>query len=251
MIKHLVAGIRDAALETLYPQECRACGRVVESWKYGISCRACWEEIDRRNAELQICTKCGLPSQGAGATAGDNAFRCRICEDMAFCLARSCGPYEGALRESVLWLKRHPQISGRIREMLYSTFNDLSRSSSGFDAMIPVPLHPVRLKERSFNQSEVIAGALASLTGLRVDRTSLIRAIQTSMHRAGMGIRERSRSLDGVFEVRAPRMISGRNLLLVDDVITTGSTAACISAALLDSGASSVSVISIARAMIH
>jgi ComF family protein len=117
------------------------------------------------------------------------------------------------------------------------------------ESIIPTPLHPERVVERGFNQAEVIARELASLTGLRVNSTAVSRVKKTERHRAGMGARERARSLENAFRVRAPRLVEGRAALLVDDVMTTGSTAGEIARALLDGGARTVNVLTLARAM--
>jgi ComF family protein len=155
--------------------------------------------------------------------------------------------YEGAIRESVLWLKRRPQIAPRLRELLRTAFADLDGKQQ-IESIIPVPLHPNRFAERTFNQSEIIARALAVISGLRMDTASLVRIKHTEKHRAGMAARERASSLEKAFHVRAPRLIEGKAVLLVDDVMTTGSTADAISQTLLDGGARTVCVLTLARA---
>jgi ComF family protein len=135
-----------------------------------------------------------------------------------------------------------------LRGALRRAFDALPDSDL-IDSIIPTPLHPERLRERGFNQAEVIARELAAMTGLRVDSTALIRVKKTERHRAGLGARDRARSLEKAFRVRAPRLVSGRVALLVDDVMTTGSTADEIARALLDGAARSVKVLTLARAM--
>jgi len=115
------------------------------------------------------------------------------------------------------------------------------------DSVVPVPLHPERERARGFNQAEVIARALTDATGLRLDRASLTRVRPTKPHRAGMDASERARSLDGAFRVRAPRLIAGRAILIVDDVMTTAATAHEIAVTLLGAGARSVSLMTLAR----
>jgi ComF family protein len=103
----------------------------------------------------------------------------------------------------------------------------LSLKSSGFtsdiDLIIPVPLHPAKKRIRGFNQSDVISTGIAEVTGLPVDTTSLVRtevsATQTKRSRY-----ERWTNVEGIFHVPDPKIIRGRHVLLVDDVITTGST---------------------------
>jgi ComF family protein len=240
-------GFRDAVLAVLYPTSCRVCGAIIESWRNGVACERCWEEAELRQAQSDLCTKCGIPLAPLPSYILTDGRRCGRCDQQAFTLARTCGIYEGAIRESVLWLKRHPQIAPRLSDLLRTVFFDLSREQE-IDSILPVPMHPDRLAERTFNQSEIIACELAVISGLRVDSASLIRARHTEKHRAGMAARERARSLEKAFRVRAPRLIEGRAVLLVDDVMTTGSTADAITRTLLDGGARTVHVLTLARA---
>jgi ComF family protein len=230
----------DAVFVLLYPMACRVCGASIESWRDGPACGGCWAEVEAAGQFEAVCLKCGTPVSGL-----DDA-PCGRCESFAFVRARSCGPYRGALRETVLQLKRRPHLPPRLRGLLCEAFARL-RELGPIESILPVPLHPSRLAERRFNQSERIARALAAETGLRVDAVSVIRAKQTVKHRVGMGARERARSLEGAFRIRAPRLIQGRHLLIVDDVMTTGSTAHELARTLREGGAQSVAVLTLAR----
>lgn len=239
------ATLRDAAMATLYPSACRVCGDVIESWRDGVACSACWREIEQEAADF--CVKCWTPLTCASGVEAD-ARRCGRCDHFAFDFVRSCGPYSGAMRETVLRLKETPHIPACLREALRRTFAALPDPDL-IESIIPTPQHPERLAERGFNQAEVVARELASLTGLRVDSTAVIRVKKTERHRAGVGARDRARSLEKAFRIRAPRLVEGRGPLLVDDVMTTGSTAGEIARVLLDGGARSVNVLTLARAM--
>jgi competence protein ComFC len=239
------ATLGDAAVATLYPSACRVCGDAIESWADGVACSACWREIEQEAAAL--CAKCWAPLP-SGSRAEGGPRRCGRCDHFAFDAVRSCGPYRGAMREAVLRLKKTPQVPARLRVALRQSFAALPDSDL-IESIIPTPLHPKRLAERGFNQAEAIARELAELTGLRVDSTAVIRVKKTERHRVGMGARERARSLEKAFRVRAPRLVDGRVALLVDDVMTTGSTADEIARALLDGGARGVNVLTLARAM--
>ncbi|HEY8459531.1 MAG TPA: ComF family protein [Blastocatellia bacterium] len=248
------AALRDAAVATLYPSVCRVCGGVIESWRDGVACSACWREIEWDDSGVREkwskwpkCAKCWTPLPDApGVEAGPR--RCGRCDHFAFDFVRCCGPYRGAMRETVLRLKREPHVPARLRSLLRRAFDALPDSGL-IESVIPTPLYPERLAERGFNQAEVIARELASVTGLRVNSTAVIRVKRTERHRAGMGARERARSLDQAFRVRAPRLVEGRVALLVDDVMTTGSTAGEIARVLLESGAKTVNILTLARAM--
>ncbi len=245
------SSVRDATLAMLFPVECRVCGKMIESWIDGVACSHCWlaveQKIGRIRLENNFCAKCGLPLKPLPQTNLSETRHCGRCNDFVFSIARACGVYEGALRESVLRLKSRPQVSGRLFSLLKATAEILQETHQ-YESIVPVPLHPDRLAERTFNQAEVIANELATITGLRVDAASLIRAKHTERHRAGMKTQERARSLEKAFRVRAPRLIENKTLLLVDDVMTTGSTANEIAQTLLKGGARSIGVLTLARA---
>lgn len=241
--------LRDATLAMLFPLECRVCGAMIESFRDGVACADCWLAIEQRMERIRIekafCAKCGMPLPPASVNL-DERF-CGRCDDLAFSVARAGGVYEGALRESVLCLKSQPHIPVRLRELLNIAAVSLHEKQPS-DSIIPVPLHHNRLKERTFNQAEIVANELAKIMHLPVDTASLIRAEHTEKHRAGMAARERARSLENAFQVRAPRLIEHKVVLLVDDVMTTGSTANEIARTLLNGGARAVNVLTLARA---
>lgn len=128
----------------------------------------------------------------------------------------------------------------------------LSLKSSGFtadiDLIIPVPLHPTKKRIRGFNQSDTISTGIADVTGLPVDTTSLVRtavsATQTKRSRY-----ERWTNVEGIFRVTDPEIIMGRHILLVDDVITTGSTIESCANELLKVEGVRVSVVALAFAV--
>lgn len=246
-----IAELRDATLAMLFPIACRVCDLRIESWRDGIACDQCWTQLEQKIEKVRLannlCEKCGMPLAVLLPHLNIGERCCGRCNDLAFNYARACGIYEGPLRESILWLKRHPQIPPRLRSLLHSTFISFSEKRS-FDVIVPVPLHKMRLAERTFNQAEILARELSALSGLHVDTASLIRNKQTERHRAGMGARERSRSLKKAFRVRAPRLIKDKAVLLVDDVMTTGSTAHEIAQTLMEHGARSINVLTLARA---
>lgn len=241
--------MRDATVAMLFPVECRVCGAMIESLRDGVACAECWLEVEHRieriRAEKNFCVKCGMPLPSLSTKLEER--RCGRCDDLTFGFARACGIYEGALRENVLRLKSRPRIPARLCDLLKITAADLHEKQPG-ESIIPVPLHADRLKERTFNQAEIIADEVAKIIQLPVDTASLIRAEYTEKHRAGMGARERVRSLEKAFKVRAPRLIENKVVLLVDDVMTTGSTANEITRTLLNGGARAVNVLTLARA---
>ncbi|MDX6446675.1 MAG: hypothetical protein QOH71_3749 [Blastocatellia bacterium] len=173
-------------------------------------------------------------------------IRCRRCDDDAFTRARACGVYEGALRASILNLKREPHVVRRLAQLTF----ELERREplNTADLIIPVPLHPERERERGFNQSSLLARELASLSNLPLDEHSFVRNVHTERHRAGMDSIARRQSVAEAFAVRHPKLVAGQNVLLVDDVFTTGATVSACAAVLKAAGAEGVFVLTLARA---
>jgi ComF family protein len=154
--------------------------------------------------------------------------------------------YEGALRESVLSLKRQPHLSKLVTELLHATAQRSPINTATL--IVPVPLHDKRLRERGFNQASIMAQSLSGSLRLPVDEVSLVRGSSTEKYRAGLDGKGRQDTVEGAFEVRHPRLIHNEEILLVDDVFTTGATVSVCAEALLQAGARSVFVLTLARA---
>jgi len=171
--------------------------------------------------------------------------RCRRCVQQPFTAARACGVYEGALRNSVLALKRQPYLPRRLVDLLADTSRRVPLQQSS--RIIPVPLHPERESARGFNQALVMSRALSNSIGLPVDDTSLVRIAHSERYRAGLDAKGRQDTVENSFAIRYPRLIVGENILLVDDVFTTGATVSSCADVLLAAGAGQVFVLTIAR----
>jgi competence protein ComFC len=200
--------LTDALLSIFYPQSCRICGRSVERRRYGVVCETCWK--------TQIFTN----------------------ED------GSIGWYEGGLRETVLVLKRQPYLPAYVVELI----GEASKSFAGVTRVVPVPLHEERLRSRGFNQAAIIAREMSRDLGVPLDEISLVRVSSSEKHRTGLDAKGRWDSVAKAFTVRYPRLIAGENILLVDDVFTTGATVRACETALENAGAKSVLIMTLARA---
>ncbi len=204
--------LTDALLAVVYPQSCRICGASVERRRFGVACAACWKKT-------QICTD-------------------KIRD------ARAVGFYEGALRESVLLLKRQPYLAQHVVDLVL----DAAQSLDPITRIVPVPLHEERLRTRGFNQASIIARELSRALGVLLDETSLVRVSSSEKYRTGLDAKGRRETVARAFAVRYPRLIAGEEILLVDDVFTTGATVSAGAEALLEAGAKSVLIFTLARA---
>jgi ComF family protein len=228
--------ILDALLTLAYPQVCAICDRSVERRRFGVACEACWNQAKIFTGDETICWKCGAP-----------AVRCRRCDSQSFTAARAVGLYEGALRESVLLLKRQPHVSQHLESLLVSAARRDPLNAG--TRIIPVPLHDKRMKSRGFNQASIMAQSLSKALRLPLDEVSLVRVSGTEQYRAGLDAKGRQDTVAGAFHVRHPRLVAGEDILLIDDVFTTGATVSACAEALSQAGARSVFVLTIGRAI--
>jgi ComF family protein len=173
------------------------------------------------------------------------AILCRRCDSQSFTAARAVGLYEHALRQSVLSFKRQPHVSSHLINLLVGAAQrePLNKATR----IIPVPLHEQRTRERGFNQAAVIARALSKTLRLPLDEATLLRIGASDKYRAGLDAKGRRDTVAGAFTLRYPRLVAGENILLVDDVFTTGTTVNSCSEALLAAGARQVLVLTVAR----
>ena len=239
-------GIYDSVLALVYPQACAICGASVESRYDGIACEACWASAKVFADEHTLCWKCGAATEATVAKDQRKSIRCGRCDADSFTAARACGLYEGVLRASVLALKREPHIERRLQETMVRAQRRVPLADANL--IVPVPLHGKRERQRGHNQAAVLARELARATGLELDEHVLVRRMHTERHRAGMDARARRKSVAGAFEVRAPKQLCGRRVLLIDDVFTTGATVSECATVLKSAGAAEVFVLTIARA---
>ena len=242
-------------LAALFPSDCRIC----QSSLFTISrlpvCSSCIESI--KAIELARCNVCGDLLASAEAAFGD--ARCGGCaaEGPAFERAVNYGAYTGALRQLIHLLK-YERIRAAAQPLGRLTAAACLQLEGDIDVdellMIPVPVHKLRMRSRGFNQAELIARAaqrgIEEATGRRVvlDGTALLR-VRFAESQVGLTVEERRQQIRGAFKVCARERVKGREILLVDDVLTTGATASECARELLHAGAARVWVATPARAL--
>ncbi len=237
--------LHNSLLSLVYPEPCRICARLVENSLDGPACADCWTKTRIFSGGEMLCGKCGAYF---GETAAPVPVFCHKCDGHHFDNAYSAGVYENGLAASVINLKTTPVIHKRVEGILTSAFERTGLAS--FDVLMPVPLSKHRRLERGFNQAELIASLLAKKFGIALDSFSLIRKTHTRIHRVGMDDKARELSVMNAFEAKRPKLIAGRSVVVIDDVLTSGSTASYCAKVLKKSGASRVAIFTLARAVL-
>ena len=235
--------LADVAVATLLAPVCVACGSVLDSPTASPVCPGCWRRLARFTPP--VCEACGepvgrLPAHPRCPLAGSAVSR-----------ARALGPYDGVLRALVHALKYDGRrsLAGRLGEPLGRAVADVL---AGADALVPVPLHPWRAWTRGFNQADDVARALgASLPVWR-----LLGRRRATRPQASLAAAARLANVAGAFHLAgltrrgrraAASRASGRVLVLIDDVATTGATLEACARVLRAAGARDVRAVTLAR----
>lgn len=188
---------------------------------------------------------CSQPFAGGGGTA----FVCVNCRGRAFHFecAVAVQQSRGKLREIIHRFKYQGELwlAGLLVDYLEEGLADPRLRGRTIDAVVPVPLHPVRRRERDFNQAEILARGLARRRNWTVLQP--LRRVRYTVTQTHFDRRQRMQNLRNVFALRQNVPVQGKHLLLVDDVLTTGSTLDECARILLSAGARSVCALTVAR----
>ncbi|HVF93306.1 MAG TPA: ComF family protein [Sphingomonas sp.] len=221
------------------PPRCPGCAVPVEADHR--FCAACWNSL--RFIGPPWCAGCNVPFDFERGEAA----RCASClaEPPRHAGVRAAVGYGDVARHLALRLK----YAGRTG-IATTVARQIARvvPADRVDLLVPVPLDRWRLWSRGFNQAALIADALGATAGLPCDRGSLVRSRRTPVLR-GLSGAQRARAVRGAFAVIDRGAVSGRAIGLVDDVYTSGATAAACTRALLGAGAASVTILCWARVL--
>jgi ComF family protein len=236
-----MAGLLQAVLDLVFPPRCVGCGRVDHT-----ICPECRETI----AWLvpPFCARCSRPVAADAAPLDGREVLCEVCriEPLRLDSIRAVAEHSGVMRTAVHALKYGGQTS--LARPLAELMGKVAREEglSGVDAIVPVPLHPRRLRERGYNQATLMARELARTLSLPILEDVLVRSRATKTQ-TQLSAAERRVNVVDAFTAE-PALLAGRNLLLVDDVCTTGSTLQACADALRRGGAEHVHALTLTRA---
>jgi ComF family protein len=220
-----MAGLKRAALDLLFPRWCLGCGR-----EGGYICGAC--RLSLPVITPPVCARCGRPVS-SGTLCPDCAEG-----DASIDGIRAPFLFEGVVRSAVHELK-YRNLRDLAATLAYLLYEYLVQNPLPGEVLVPVPLHPRRLRERGYNQSALVARELGRLSGRPVVAGCLVRQSHTMPQVRSAGAEERRRNVASAFACRDGRL-AGRNVVLIDDVSTSGATLNAGAAALKSAGAAAV-----------
>ena len=252
--------VAEGLFATLFPADCRICGDPLIRISRLPVCETCLDAI--RPIDGTLCDLCGeriLSPYAIAQQSADNSYEqfCGLCRRLEppFAKAAAYGSYQGGLRDLIHMLK-YQQVrpaANVLGRMLAEAVTDLEPHWGPASVLVvPVPLFARKLRQRGFNQAELIARValkgIASKDKYALSADVLERTRETQSQ-IGLTRHQRRENLRGAFRVKDRAKISGREVLLVDDVLTTGTTVSECARVLRRAGASRVWVATVARTL--
>lgn len=231
-------------LRFVLPVECFACGHSLSTDTVPFFCAACWETI--RPLQQPVCVRCDQPFVSLATTTYTPNHQCQACQEQPpyFQRAWTLFPYLSPLRDAICSFKYRGKLT-LARPLAQLMISALPHGLDA-DVLIPVPLHPARLRAREFNQSLLLADQLGRHLSRPVSVTNLARTTITDPQTA-LSRQARLHNLRNAFTIRKPQDLAGKRILLVDDVFTTGTTLNECAKTLRKAGSGPVFALTLAR----
>lgn len=237
MLKRRLGSLR----QFLYPAGCLLCSGCTLSSKQRYLCAGCLADLQQNK---HACVRCALPmNRHSPAQMCADCLKSPPKFETAFSAFVYAQPLEWIIQQLKFNQKLYcaPLLSSLMLDYLYRQ----ASSASAADVIIPMPLHTRRLKERGFNQSQLLLEPIAAAMGMRIDNTSC-RRVRDTAHQTGKTAKQRRSNIKGAFQFDNQQCY--KHVIVFDDVITTGSTVNEIARVLKHSGVEKVEVWSLARA---
>jgi ComF family protein len=236
----------DAVTSVLFPAPCRICDQILANASRIPICNHCLDSFEA--IVPPFCQCCGRPFASPIASQATWPL-CRLCrlEFFAFDRARSFAIYNDTLFDAIVLMK-YEEVTRLGHWFAERIARCVARELDEWrvDAVVPVPLHPGRQRERGYNQAELIARPLAKRLGARVD-TRLLTRTKPRPAQLLLSRSERWKSVRGAYATPGGAKVDNLRILLVDDVMTTGATLDACARALKKAGASRVAGLTVAR----
>ena len=237
-LPRLLRDLYETAIVFLYPAECRVCKEFLGATSIPYICGNCWQDI--QFIEPPWCDICGTPNING------------LCDPCAispprYGKLRSIAFYQTTLQQAVQFFKfEKKKALARHLSQLLNAHIPSDCSIAEYDFILPVPIHKKRLRERGFNQATLLANGIAKAGGVPV-RTDILTRHRHTVAQSSLDREARQQNIIGAFEIRNPKLINGKRLLVIDDVFTTGATIREVVNELWTADPAEVDVLTLAR----
>ena len=243
--KDLASGL----VSLFLPADCKICGQALESLNFSYICENCWDKVEW--LRMPHCSRCGKPFPASLASPEVPSLLCAECrrDSSPFKKVFAATLYEGVMKEAIHLLKyrRKKGIMERLEKILTTYFFNMDLPFSKFDLVVPIPLHRKKLKERGFNQAELLARVIATHFDLKLVKNDLKR-VKATKSQTSLSKKQRLENIKGAFQFRNKDEFREKKILLVDDVYTTGTTVREAAKVLKKAKAREVYIFTLARA---
>ena len=243
-----------SVFNTVFPSDCRICGEPLTNVSRLPVCGDCTRSIQA--IEGNVCEVCGERVPDAAHAISET--KCMLCRRarLPFAKAMAYGSYDGALRGMIHLLKYEAMLpaADSLAELLAPVIQPLAERCDGPALLVPVPLFKSKQRQREFNQSALIARAVIEKLPQEVrarleSADSVLLRQRDTRSQTGLTRHQRRENMRGAFVVSDAAKVAGRDVILVDDVLTTGTTAAECARVLRRAGAKKIYVATVARVM--
>lgn len=228
-----------------YPEICQICGKEQATPKSGFVCVNCWRQV--QFIRPPFCRRCGLPFEGEITTV----FECSNCRemDLSFSSARSAVVAKTVVLETIHRYKyqRHLWFESFLANLLLREALPVLKEEK-WDFIAPVPLHPVKEREREFNQAAQLAAKLSAASNIPLN-TKLLRRVTPTLTQTRLTREQRAANMRNAFSGCNGGGLNGEKVIIVDDVFTTGATTNACAKVLRDAGAGQICVWTVARGL--
>ena len=230
----------ETAIVFLYPAKCRVCDDFLGVVSMPYICANCWREM--QFLEPPWCDICGTPGVDGLCDA------CAV-SPPRYGKLRSIAFYHTTLQEAIHLFKfEKKKVFAQHLIQLINAHIPSGCSLEAYDFVLPIPIHKKRLRERGFNQATLLADGIAKIAGVPVLTDALVRKRHT-VAQSSLDSTARQQNIVGAFEVRDPDIISGKRLLVIDDVFTTGATIREAVSELWTADPAEIDVLTLARTL--
>ena len=236
---------RDAGLSFFYPEVCQLCGEQKAVPSEGYVCSACWAGV--RFITEPFCERCGLPYEGEITST----FQCANCSEMTlhFSFARSAVAANGVVLDVIHRYKylRALWFEPFLADLLIRQAKP-ALARENWDWIVPVPLHPLKKREREFNQAERLGARLSEATNIPM-HTKFLQRIESTRTQTLLTRSERMANVRTAFRLKTSDSLKGKRIVLIDDVLTTGATTSACAKILKKAGVADICVWTVARGL--